>query len=89
MLVRNTKLQVGSDHVASNFEVCDIRYDLILGMPKNKNSSILSITKNGQVIVNGNSLTREEHINSKVQVSNLGVKKFFSLLRKSHEKFDL
>ena len=39
--------------------------------------------------MSGNSLPPKEENKSKVQVSNLSIKTFCSLLRKFHEKFDL
>ena len=82
------KIQIESYHIPSNFAVSNIRYDVILGMPQHKNFKPFINSEDGEVIVNKNSLPRKEE-NSKVEVLNLSIKKFYFLLPKSHESFDL
>lgn len=88
-LVRNMKLQSGSNHIASDFAIGDVRHVVMLGMPWRKKFKPFINYENGELIMNGNSLARKDGDNSKVQVSNLRTKKFYSLRGEFKKNFEL
>ena len=85
-LFRCAKLEIASQYLASNFAVGDILYDVILGMPWKKIQTFDQLRKCRSNCGLKSSISQGGK-NSKVQVSNLSMEKFHSLLLKSQEKF--
>lgn len=90
-LILNGTLCIGSHYYVSNWAVADCRYDVLLGMPWHKEMRPVVDYAIPSVVVDGEPLpqaSRKGSVAENVQVTNLGVKKFRSLLRKKREKKD-
>lgn len=82
-IVWDTEIKIGNTAYRSNWAVAQTRYDVLLGMPwhKENNPNINYSTK--EVLVDGIQLPRDPtEEEARVEVTNIGVKKFRSILRK-------
>lgn len=89
-VVMGTGIRIGTQSYRSNWAVADCRYDVLLGMTWNKDTAPKVSYEEPTVCIGEEILpirsADDEH--QRVKITNLGVKKFRSLLRKRQGRDD-
>lgn len=83
-IVWDTKLNLGETEYRSNWAIANIRYDILLGMPWNEHSKPVINYRTKQVKVENKMLPNSDPANiiSGIEIGNIGVRKFPSIIRK-------
>ena len=91
-MARSATIRVGSTTYTGNWAIADCRYDVLLGMPWHEHFSPKVDYTDRTVMVDGKPLPIMESNGHKrkptVEITNIGVKKFRSLLRKKGHRSD-
>lgn len=81
-IVLDAKVQIGDHFYRSNWVVANGRYDLLLGTPWHYTNEPTTNYENGRVTIGDVILMRRSPNHSRIEITNIRVKKFRSLIRK-------
>lgn len=81
-IVIDAEVEIGSHKYRSNWIVSDCRYDVLLGMPWHNDVCPRMNYETGELNVKTSALPLHKDSSRAITVSNMGIKKFRSLLRK-------
>lgn len=85
-IVVDAEIEIGPHKYRSNWVVSDCRYDVLLGMPWHQDTCPKMDYETGELKIGNSVLPLHRDPSRDVTISNLGVKKFRSLLRKKKNK---
>lgn len=89
-IVFDTGIRIGDTTYRSNWAISNTRYDVLLGMPWHEQNNPNINYQIKEVNVNGNNLPKvQKQHTEKIEISNIGVKKFRSLLRKKRQNVEI
>lgn len=79
-------VQIGRHQYRSNWAIVNCRYDVILGMPWHMDNQVIADYSKQTLTVNGRLLPVPKTANNGYKITNIGVKKFRSFIRKNGHK---
>lgn len=88
MVVLDAVLQIWKHQYRPNWAVVNCRYDVILGTPWNEDIQVITDYNKKSLTVNVRFIPVPKSLNQESKMTNIGVKKFRSLIRKNAHKTD-